>query len=251
MWRLKFSVVKLRSTSTNPRCLTPTLAWHKWIVKLDDGSLVRIGSLGVMWLWCQWWVCLIHPERWEIYSTKLDETAYQNHVILLRDPSTRSWVKKRPGDDELIKQFEAAEKALVVDKSETLGIAAYSNDHCPPIANFSSKKVFDCCDREIMVGNFVRVDGKIVVQVTEDGTGDLVFSPYDKEELVRAYWMNSLEVVVPVSKDRLCACANRKATCPIDPVMKDGFMWGCGSREISSRGITVVDESEIKNDIDK
>ena len=91
-------------------------------------------------------------------------------------------------------------------KSEILGIAAYSNDPCPPIANFSSKKVFDRCDREIMAGNFVRVDGKVVVQVTEDGTGDLVFSPYDKEELVRAYWMNSLEVVVPVSKDRLCAC---------------------------------------------
>lgn len=59
----------------------------------------------------------------------------------------------------------------------------------------------------------MRVDGKVVVQVTEDGSGDLVFSPYGKEELVRAYWMNSLEIVVPINNDRSCVC-NTVTPCP-------------------------------------
>lgn len=242
MWRLKFSTVKLKKSSSNPRCLTPCIAWNKWVVRLDDGSLARIGSLGVMWLWRQWWVCLIHPERWAKHSAKLDEAVYTNHVNLLRDPSTRFLVRKRPGDDELIKQFEAAEKALIVNKLDTLGVAAYSNDPDAPVANFSSKKVFDCLDREILPYHFVRVDGKVIVQVTEDGTGDLVFSPYDKEDLVRNYWMNSLEIVVPVNRDRSCVC-NAATPCPFG---KTGSENRCYELDVAHAGYSIVNESEIK-----
>jgi len=124
----------------------------------------------------------------------------------------------------------------------TLGVAAYSNDSDSPKANFSSKKAFDRCDREIMAGNFVRVDGKVIVQVTEDDTGDLVFSPYDKEELVKAYWMNSLEIVYPIGTDGLCCC-NCASRCPLGKV---GSMNRCTSSELNGSGIIVVKESEIK-----
>ena len=125
---------------------------------------------------------------------------------------------------------------------DTLGIAAYSNDPDSPKANFSSKKVFDKYDNEIQFGDFVRVDGKVVVRVTEDGTGDLVFSPYDKEDLVRAYWMNSLEVVYPIGSDGLCYC-NCGSVCPLG---KTGSSHRCTSSELSGSGKIVVAESEVK-----
>lgn len=245
MWRLRFSTVKLKKSSSNPRCLTPCIAWNKWVVRLDDGSLARIGSLGVMWLWRQWWVCLIHPERWTKHLTKLDKVAHDNHVSLLRDPRTRDFVRKLPGDDRLIKEFQVSEamaKMYAEADAKAVGVAAYSSDPDAPVANFSSKKVFDCLDREILPYHFVRVDGKVIVQVTEDGTGDLVFSPYDKEDLVRNYWMNSLEIVVPVNRDRSCVC-NAATPCPFG---KTGSENRCYVLDVAHAGYSIVNESEIK-----
>lgn len=156
------------------------------------------------------------------FELKMDMyDVYRKNIFLRKEPHYY-WCKVR-----FIDNIDICGNMLVTGvKSDIMGVAAYSNDSNSPKANFSSKKVFDKYDNEIQFGDFVRVDGKVVVQVFDDGTGDLVFSPYGKEDLVRSYWMNSLEVVRPIGSDSM---DNR-----------------CSESELSGSGKIIVGESEVK-----
>lgn len=163
---------------------------------------------------CRWWETVSVE-----FELKADmHNVYRKDIYLRKEPYYY-WSKVRFIDD-----INICVNMLVPGvKSDSAGVAAYSNDPNSLKANFSSKKVFDKYDNEIQFGDFVRVDGKVIVQVFEDGTGDLVFSPYGKEDLVRSYWMNSLEIVRPIGGDNM---DNR-----------------CSESELSGSGKTVVGES--------
>lgn len=72
-WRLSFSFLNTRKAS-NPWYLLPTIGLRPSIWKADDGRIVHVGSIAIMFLCFEAWFSIENPDDAIEYIAKLRES---------------------------------------------------------------------------------------------------------------------------------------------------------------------------------